>query len=444
MRRKWKRALSLLCTLAMIAGMLPVSSLAAAGQAQTVDGGINGYAAAMQADEVTNQQTVWQNAFYLNGDRSADLNGKIWTDKSVSIGDNNDFEVTFSALGQTFASSNTTQEQIAFDVVFIVDVSPSMAYGMSSSSDSYQDNASSTRMYAAAQALNSAVDVLMENENNRIGLVAFGGNSESVVPLSHYEKASGKDYFSYRNHEVTSAWGYSSVDGELAFTFSDEGRERTYSQEYISSTNPQSGILAANTMLQGASMPNDSLSRIPVIVLLTDGVPNESTSSYTGNEDSSRDAQRVTANDYYYTICSAAYVKDKVTEHYKSFVNNGSTTAKFYTIGLGLASGTNASIMLDPSTRDMDASNNGGSSWYWTLSGTINFNSASQMGFSDYNYADDSFVGEMTSEELETIFNDIVGSITSITGGASAGETVGGRDKITYFETLGEGVQFTG
>ena len=71
MRRKWKRALSLLCTLAMIAGMLPVSSLAAAGQAQTVDGGINGYAAAMQADEVTNQQTVWQNAFYLNGERSA-------------------------------------------------------------------------------------------------------------------------------------------------------------------------------------------------------------------------------------------------------------------------------------------------------------------------------------------------------------------------------------
>ena len=44
----------------------------------------------------------------------------------------------------------------------------------------------------------------------------------------------------------------------------------------------------------------------------------------------------------------------------------------------------------------------------------------------------------------EKHFKEIVDTVTSITGGASAGETVGGRDKITYFETLGEGVQFTG
>ena len=61
MRRKWKRALSLLCTLAMIAGMLPVSSLAAAGPETAVSGGINGYAAAMQADEVTSDG--WRTAF---------------------------------------------------------------------------------------------------------------------------------------------------------------------------------------------------------------------------------------------------------------------------------------------------------------------------------------------------------------------------------------------
>ena len=50
----------------------------------------------------------------------------------------------------------------------------------------------------------------------------------------------------------------------------------------------------------------------------------------------------------------------------------------------------------------------------------------------------------MSSDDLNTIFEEIVDTVTSITGGASAGETVGGRDKITYFETLGEGVQFTG
>ena len=203
MRRKWKRALSLLCTLAMIAGMLPVSSLAAAGQAQTVDGGINGYAATMQADEVTNQQTVWQNAFYLNGERSADLNGKIWTDKSVSIGDNNDFDVTFSALGQTFASQEASQSQIAFDVVFVVDVSNSMGYTIEQGGDDagYPNDADDSRMAATVTALNSAADQLLENNSyNRIAVVPFSGtvSNNNIIPLANYSKAGDRDFFSHR------------------------------------------------------------------------------------------------------------------------------------------------------------------------------------------------------------------------------------------------------
>lgn len=182
MRRKWKRALSLLCTLAMIAGMLPVSSLAAAGQAQTVDGGINGYAAAMQADEVTSDG--WQTAFEANGVsdaqridgtyRSSALNGKIWTDKSVSIGDNNDFDVTFSALGQTFASQEASQQDLAYDVVFVVDVSSSMNESMP-----YPNRGS--RMDATVDALNTAADMLMENSNNRMAVVRFSGEADTYA-----------------------------------------------------------------------------------------------------------------------------------------------------------------------------------------------------------------------------------------------------------------------
>ena len=184
MRRKWKRALSLLCTLAMIAGMLPVSSLAAAGQAQTVDGGINGYAAAMQADEVTNQQTVWQNAFYLNGERSADLNGKIWTDKSVEISTENpeQFNVTFSALGQTFAASQTTTTEVGLDFVFVVDVSGSMNEYMRSG------NEWTYKMEATKDALNQTFDRLMAGENNRAAVVTFSSEATTFVPLNHYTK----------------------------------------------------------------------------------------------------------------------------------------------------------------------------------------------------------------------------------------------------------------
>ena len=61
-----------------------------------------------------------------------------------------------------------------------------------------------------------------------------------------------------------------------------------------------------------------------------------------------------------------------------------------------------------------------------------------------FSYADGSYTGEMTQEQLEQIFNEIIDSITSITGGEDVGESTGGRDKVTYYDTLGEGVRFTG
>ena len=203
MRRKWKRALSLLCTLAMIAGMLPVSSLAAAGTAQTVSGGINGYAAAMQADEVTSDG--WRTAFVADGvsgaqeidgtNRSSALNGKIWTDKSVSIGDNNDFDVTFSALGQTFAASQTTTTEVGLDFVFVVDVSGSMNEYMRSG------NEWTYKMEATKDALNQTFDRLMAGENNRAAVVTFSSEATTFVPLNHYTKPTYGDFFRMKVRE---------------------------------------------------------------------------------------------------------------------------------------------------------------------------------------------------------------------------------------------------
>lgn len=260
MRRKWKRALSLLCTLAMIAGMLPVSSLAAAEPETAVSGGINGYAATMQADEVTNQQTVWQNAFYLNGERSADLNGKIWTDKSVSIGDNNDFDVTFSALGQTFASQEASQSQIAFDVVFVVDVSRSMSFNVSGESTS--------RMQATVDALNLAANTLMENPNNRMSVVRFSSDAATYVPLGHYSKSSQwgneQNYFSVSNSD----------SHDITFTAQDFSGRRSSLE---AGTNQQSGYFEAGDVLTSAEMPEgNAVKRIPVVIMLTDGDPDTS------------------------------------------------------------------------------------------------------------------------------------------------------------------------
>lgn len=238
MKHRLKRAISLLCAFAICVGLLPAGALAV-NESANLSGGINGYQATMQADVITSNG--WRDAFVVEQgsqgavsiegtQRSSALNGKIWADKSVALAEDDEtFDVTFSTLGQTFASKNTTQMNAALDVVFVVDVSPSMGFAMDSSSNEYQSNAQDTRMYAATLALNSAVNILMENDNNRIGVVTFGGSAEQMVPLNHYDKSNGQTFFSYENHYVWGSGSFGGVSGNLRFT-STQG---WYSQEYI-------------------------------------------------------------------------------------------------------------------------------------------------------------------------------------------------------------------
>lgn len=423
MNKLFRKSVSWLCLLAMIISILPTSIFAAAGPQETVNSGINGYQATMQADEVTSEG--YKTAF---GNKSAAYDGKIWADKSVNVSetDKEAFDVTLSALGQTFASKTTTKTEVAFDVVFVVDVSPSMNYGMDSNSEETV-SLNQTRMMATVNALNSATTELMKNTNNRMAVVAFGGSASNMVELNHYNNA--KFDYSRRIDYYTS--------GTLSFSSSDINRPKT--QSIISSTNPQRGLFNARNILTNASIESDGLTRIPVVILLTDGQPTDSSANYiTGqNSDNTSDkADNVSAEDYYYTICTAATINDQIENAYKDKQQNSANKDKistgFYTIGLALEDGSNEAIMLDPKKRSDDTDR--------SLSGTINNNSAEKMGFSTYDYADKSYIGQMSQDELEKIFNEIIGSITSISGVEKPGESTGDRDKITFVDTLGEGV----
>lgn len=426
MKKLLRKSVSWLCLFAMLVSILPTSIFGAAGSSDTVSSGINGYQATMQADEATG--SGYESAF---GDHSAKYDGKVWADKSVALDVNDEsFDVTLSALGQTFATKTTTTTEVAFDVVFVVDVSPSMNFGLNNDNVASVNN---TRMMATVNALNSATDELMKNDNNRMGVVAFGERANNMVDLAHYDNAQ----FSY-----TRRGNLSSGSGTLSFS-SDSG---TKTQSIISATNPQSGLFNASTILTNASIPSGSPDRIPIVILLTDGEPNQSSSNYkTGNwNDGSVTAGRVTQDDYYYTICTAATINDQIEAAYKQKQPNSTNADKiktgFYTIGLGLASGTDAETMLNPQKRDLNAENSQNSERNWTLDGTINYNAAGDMGFSTYDYVDGSYVGQMTADELKEIFDSIIGSITSTTGGSNVGESTGGRDKIAFVDTLGDGV----
>lgn len=455
MKRRLKRVTSLLCVFALCVGMLPVGGIWNAAGAES---GINGYQATMQADASTAEG--WKDAFDADGVdsavsidgtyRSPALNGKVWADKSVTADFNNkEFDVTLSALGQTFASKTTSQTEVAFDVVFVVDRSGSMNFGQESTSQS-DVNVGETRMDATVAALNSAAEKLMENGNNRMAVVPFNNAATgSWVELNHYTKNGNSPFFSYN----------SSSNWQRQFSFEASGTQKK-SIQVTGGTNQQDGFFKASEILTSAAIPEESPMRIPVIIMLTDGTPdgNYATQYYkTGksgdgsatpeklDNDSLYTWSSTETDDRYYTICTAAYLKDQITANYKNRQNEQNVSAQIYTIGLGLSENSDDHIMLDPAIRNIGSSNAQIEDHEdWTLSGTINDNSASNMGFAGYNYADDSFVGEMTEEQLQEVFNSIIDSITTTTGGVDIGEATGGRNKMTFFETLGDGVQFTG
>lgn len=438
MKHRLKRAISLLCAFAICVGLLPAGALAVQGPA-TPTGGINGYQATMQADVITSGG--WRDAFVATdiqdavniGDtlRSSALNGKIWADKSVVIdNENKEFDVTFSTLGQTFASTETSNEEVAFDVMFVLDRSGSMQTG--------------GRASDAVNAINNAMEALLIGEgtdNNRVGIVTFSDGASTALPLRHYSKLTNwsgeQDFFSYTRVDYRGYWiqaGYENggqVQEEVSFAGG------TYTQSGIAN-----GIDALIGGLNDADA--DGIERIPVVILLTDGAPTYYNSSYANLANGDRDGYGSSTNGAthgYYTVRTAVSYKQKLADAFAQKYKDSNNTPKFYTIGQGL-SGDFAETLLNPTADKIRTA------WYSedeearSLARAL-FNRDDSSIDNSFSYADGSYTGEMTQEQLEQIFNEIISSITSITGGEDVGESTGGRDKVTYYDTLGEGVRFT-
>lgn len=435
MRRKWKRALSLLCTLAMIAGMLPVSSLAAAGPETAVSGGINGYAAAMQADEVTSDG--WRTAFVADGVsgaqridgtyRSSALNGKIWTDKSVSIGDNNDFDVTFSALGQTFGGQQAITKDVAFDVMFVLDRSASMTnYGKGRD---------------AVNAINTAMKAFLEgegNEENRVGIVTFSENAITALPLDHYTRSGQDEFFAYYSS------GPFGGDYEI-HAVSSNNRSIEETVDFTGGTYTQSGIAqGAENLISGLQDLSNETVHIPVLILITDGDPTYYCSDYDNvlegykrGNGSSTDPETHGK----YTVQSAAYYKDAIARAFQTKYPSSTDGPRFYTIGQGLDSSF-ARTLLNPTAAQLRSAWNENRSDARQLARSL-FSSEQEID-ERYSYADGSYTGEMDEQRLQEIMDEIRNDLGDLGVNTDVGESTGERNRITYFETLGEGVQFTG
>ncbi len=138
-----------------------------------------------------------------NGTRYA---GRVWADKSVqakgtnnnelqlhmnddasteTVGYNTDFLHIFSTIGSSQVVNQSTSRPI--DVVLLLDISSSMT---NKTGDVLNQN---DNLHQVIKETNTLINQLMGNdpelkvhEDNRVGIVVYGGGSQVLLPLDHY------------------------------------------------------------------------------------------------------------------------------------------------------------------------------------------------------------------------------------------------------------------
>lgn len=234
-----------------------------------------------------------------DGKSSTRYAGRVWTDKSVTTnrevvftgtGDSGaaqneftftrseggDFLVTYSALA---TSQQITQlPKIPVDVVFVLDFSASMTWGVDTDVVSREDG-SDSRVKYMVDSLNDAIDALaQDNPENRIGIVVFNGNAATMLPLT---KLTPENLQSVQNGEYLELnWigGTTGQDnGEASVECHISGGQAMPTD---SKTNIQAGLFEGMNMLAEAPETTftydgdgKTYTRIPNVVLMSDGAP---------------------------------------------------------------------------------------------------------------------------------------------------------------------------
>lgn len=146
------------------------------------------------AEKISDGDTSASYRTWLGDSRSTRYNGRVWTDKTVYTGDaffggdlgaetvTNDAE--FLTAWSALATSQEVLGKQPADVVFILDFSASMTWGVDSTEVSAPDG-SDSRIRYMTDALNSAIQTLAEaNPGNRVGIVTFNKVGATLLPLT--------------------------------------------------------------------------------------------------------------------------------------------------------------------------------------------------------------------------------------------------------------------
>lgn len=322
--------------------------------------------------------------------------GRVWADKSVSAentvtftgrgdsgqgsntftfnkSDKADFLVTYSAM----ATSQQIIElpQIPVDVVFVLDFSASMTWGVDSTTVS-DPNGSDSRIKAMVDAMNQTIDALAKaNPDNRIGIVVFNRAYHVMLPLI---ELNGDNLNQVHNGEYLRLERFTGTHGQDdGHAWVDCDINGGVRQETDSKTNIQSGLYYGMQMLAEADGTtfvyegdHKTYTRIPNIVLMSDGAPTtislaaDSNSNsdptqmnswwdglattYENQSDGDRvygsvgwgDNHQAQSANGFMAMLTAEVMKNKVANHYQtnaqSAENRDELDTSMYTIGFGI------------------------------------------------------------------------------------------------------------
>lgn len=367
-----KRALASLICIMMIVSMMIV---AIPGSAANNFG---------KVDRVVDTATTddWQKLFGEDIDDTSGA-GSIWGDKSVftspdringyingtasdisMLNADENFLIALSAI----ASNKTVvgYSSIPTDTMLVLDLSNSM---------------SSAALQNMMSAANDAIRRLNElNRNNRVGVVLYAGTSvdreytleaaaKVLLPLDRYDGVTVGGLESFIEIAVEERSYNFNRDNGNGGRGPNNNRDYTYdvnvvrvisgvkdsnsqnvsnSMDIGGATYIQGGIAMAWDEFKAADTKitegvQKGTSRLPVMVLMSDGAPTLATTEYDNVGDSNRgngSSSSATSVNAFYTQLTCSWVKGAMEDHY-------GRSSLFYTLGLGVGSNSVAKSVLD-------------------------------------------------------------------------------------------------
>ena len=322
-------------------------------------------------------------------------------------------------------STEISTQAALVDVVFVLDISGSMD-DWTIVNGRYVLN---DRAKNAVAAINEAMaSIFAKSQKNRVSVVTFSAgtssssrdNAKVLLPLKSYKPA-GNDgkYLSFTSNDDDGDDKISISVKEVLDDGSTQNVPAGNATTVTGGTYTQAGIKKGADVLINApnkkyTIGNDEYTRAAVMILLTDGEPTYGKNNVplsNSNNDVSGNGSTVSANLGYYTIKTAAYYKEQITNAYYPTENGvRSGESQFFTIGYDINDQYTKTV-LDPTETNINACNNNGVTANKLYDDYFENKNKTEFTYNNntykYSYANKSYTGTMTAEDLSNIMKDI-------------------------------------